>query len=225
MVMMIKRILPLAGILLLSIVTKAQDNKYGIWYEADANFKIVKSLKAEIAGCLRTDENASNIESYYFEGGLKYKVNKYFSAGAYYRLIENKEKDSSFYARHRWFIQLNGEVPIGRFNISARYRFQEQIKTFIKDPEDEEPGFYNRFKLKLDYDVPGIPLEPFISAEAFSETFASNGIFVEKTRFSGGITYNINKKHAVTLEYIYQTSEVTKPHYFNIFALNYSFKQ
>ena len=224
MVMMNRKLLVLSALTLFALQVTAQTNNYGIWYEAGASYKIIKGLKAEVSGSLRTDENASHIESFYFQGGLNYKIVECFSVGAFYRLIEKEEDDNAFHPRHRWFVELNGELPVNRFTLSARYRFQQQTKTYIEDPEDDQPGYYNRVKLKLDFDVPKIPLEPFISAEAFSQTFASNGIMIEKTRLGGGLAYNVIKKHKVSVEYIYQKSEVSKPEKFNIIAIGYSVK-
>jgi len=225
MVTMNKKAFLIFFLMLFSLILTAQD-KNGIWYEADASMKLIKKLKAELAGSIRTDENGSHLYSYWVQGGLRYKINDYFYAGAYYRLIERIEDndDSNLYARHRFFIDLKGEIPVSRFTFSARYRFQRQTRIYIEEPEDEMPGYTNRLKLKLDYNIPSVPLKPFIAAEAFSQTFESNDIFVEKTRLSGGITYDISKKHAVSLEYIYQKSRVSKPAEFNIFALNYSIK-
>lgn len=225
MAMMNRKAILIFSLVLVSLNLGAQD-KNGIWYEADASMKLIKKLKAEVAGSIRTDENGSHLYSYWVQGGLRYKINDYFSAGAYYRLIERIEDkdDTNLYTRHRFFIDLKGELPVNRFTLSARYRFQRQTRIYIEEPDDEVPGYSNRFKLKLDYNIPSIPLKPFIAAEAFSQTFESNDILVEKTRFSGGMIYNISKKHAVSLEYIYQKSQVSKPAEFNIFALNYSIK-
>lgn len=219
-----RKILVLSAMTLFAIQLTAQTNNYGIWYEAGADYKIFKGLKAEVSGSLRTDENASHIESFYFQGGLNYKIVDCFSVGAFYRLIEKEEDDNVFHPRHRWFIEMKGELPVNRFTLSARYRFQQQAKTYIKDPEDDQPGYYNRLKLKLDFDVPEIPLEPFISAEVFSQTFASNGIMIEKTRLGGGLSYKVSKKQEVSVEYIYQKSEESKPEKFNIIALSYFIK-
>jgi hypothetical protein len=220
--MKIKKLTLFAFIVLISQQTFSQDNKYGIWYSADASIKIVKNLKAEFAGSIRTDENASNIESFYLEGGLKYKLCKYISAGAYYRLIDREENDNKFYFRHRLYADVKGTLPLGRFTLSARYRFQEQTKTYIKHAEDDEPGYYNRFKFELDYNVPRIPLTPYVFTEYSGQTFASNDILIEKKRVGGGLSYNITKKQAISAEYIYLSSRVTNPRYFNVLSLNYS---
>ncbi|HNW57494.1 MAG TPA: DUF2490 domain-containing protein [Bacteroidales bacterium] len=222
--MKIRKIALIATALILSSQIFAQDNKFGIWYGADASKKIAKGLKAEVAGALRTDENGSNIESFYFEGGLNYKFNKFISAGAYYRCIEQKENDGDFYFRHRFYADLKGTVPMGRFTLSARYRFQEQKKTYIKSVDDEDATFYNRFKFELDYNIPRIPLTPSAFVEFSGQAMTSNDIMIEKRRVGGGLKYSITRKQSVSLDYIYLSSKVSNPAYFNVLSLNYSVK-
>lgn len=202
----------------------AQKSDFGMWYEVSAEHKLVKKLRLDLESSIRTDENASNIELFYVEPGIKYKFNDYFSAGLYYRLIEKLESDSRYHARHRLFIQMKGELPINRFTLSARYRLQEQTKTYIEDPEDDFPQWYQRLRLELDYDIKGIPLKPYINTELHSLLFTANDIPVEKYRSMVGIEYTLHKKHTFGIEYIYNVSNVTKPAYMNILGLTYSIK-
>ena len=176
----------------------------------------------------RTDQNASKVEKFYFEPGLRYKFNDYFAAGIYYRFTEQRETiDKSegiyeFHPRHRWFVQLKGSLPVNRFTLSARYRFQEQFKTYIEDPEDEIPMWAHRLRLELDYDIKGLPLKPYASVEMQSELFASNDIMIEKWRYIVGADYTFNKKHTVGLEYIYNVSKDSKPAYMNVIGMTYT---
>jgi hypothetical protein len=212
------------ALVLIPLVIKAQEPDFGIWYEAKADRKIIKDLKFELETSLRTDQNASNIESFYAEPGLRYKFNDYFSAGIYYRFIEQKQGDGRFYARHRWFVQLRGELPVRRFTFSARYRIQEQFRTYIRDPEDEIPEWYHRLRLEISYDIKGIPLKPYVNAEARSQLFSPNNIMIEKWRYIAGAEYTIHKKHTFGLEYIYNTSRVSKPARMNTIGVTYSIK-
>lgn len=210
--------------LLIPAALAAQDRDFGIWYEVSAETKIYKSLRFDLETSIRTNENASNAETFYAEPGLRYKFNDFFSAGLYYRFIEQREKDDKFYARHRWFFQLKGSLPVKRFTLSARYRMQEQFKTFIEDPEDEFPQWYQRLRLELDYDIRGIPLQPYVNAEMQSLLFARNDIFIEKWRYMAGMEYTVNKRHTFGLEYIFNMSKVSKPPYMNIIGITYSFR-
>lgn len=219
-----KRSLALFSIALFSLTIKAQDTDFGIWYEAQADCKIYKGFRFDFEASIRTDNDGSNVESFYFEPGLRYKINDYFNAGIYYRLIKQKEDNDRFHARHRWFIQLKGNLPVRRFTFSARYRIQQQFRTYIEDPEDETPQWYHRLRLETDYDIKGIPLKVYINSEMFSMIFSSNDIWFEKWRHIAGAEYTLNKKHTFGVEYIYSTSRVSKPARMNILGLTYSIK-
>jgi opacity protein-like surface antigen len=228
--MTIKRLLILALALHLPALLIAQKADFGIWYEANVEYKIVKKLRFDFETNIRTDQNASKVEKFYFEPGFRYKFNDYFAAGIYYRFIEQRETiDKSegiyeFHARHRWFLQLKGSLPVNRFTFSARYRFQEQFKTYIEDPEDEVPMWAHRLRLELNYDIKGLPLEPYANVEMQSELFVSNDTMIEKWRYIAGADYTFNKKHTVGLEYIYNVSKDSKPAYMNSIGLKYNIK-
>jgi opacity protein-like surface antigen len=230
MMMMIKRFCFLTLSILLPGALTAQDTDFGIWYETKGDYGIVKGLRFDLEASIRTDQNASSTNSFYLEPGLRYKFNDYFSAGIYYRFIEKKETiDKSegiykFYPRHRWFVQMKGNLPVNRFTLSARYRLQQQFKTYIDVPEDEKPQWVHRLRLELDYDIKGLPLMPFINVEAQSILFEPDDIAVENWRYMAGLEYTFDKKHTFGLEYIYNVSKVTKPAYMNIIGVTYSIK-
>ena len=226
---MMNRLLLVSVLLLLSsIVLTAQKTDFGMWYEANAEYDIVKGLRLDFEASIRTDQNASKIEKFYFEPGLRYKFNDYFAAGIYYRLTEQRETiDKSegiyeFHPRHRWFVQLKGSLPVNRFTLSARYRFQEQFKTYIEDPGDEIPAWAHRLRLELGYDIKGLPLAPYANVEMQSGLFSPNDILIEKWRYIVGAEYTFNKKHTVGLEYIYNVSKDSKPAYMNVIGMTYT---
>jgi long-subunit fatty acid transport protein len=228
---MMNRLLLLYVLLILSSLTlTAQETDFGLWYEVNAEYDIVKGLRFDFEANVRTDQNASKIEKFYFEPGLRYKFNDYFAAGIYYRFMEQRETiDKSegiyeFHPRHRWYLQLKGSLPVNRFTLSARYRFQEQFKTYIEDPEDEIPVWAHRVRLELNYDIKGLPLEPYANVEMASELFTSNDIMIEKWRYIVGADYTVNKKHTFGLEYIYNVSKDSKPAYMNSIGLKYKIK-
>jgi hypothetical protein len=211
--------------LLLSLGAVAQDTDYGIWYEAKADKKIWKAIRLDLEASVRTNENGANIDKFYLEPGLRYKFNDYVNAGIYYRFIDQKEKDGLYHPRHRWFFQVKGTAPsIGRFTFGVRYRIQQQFKTYIEDTGDEEPQWYQRIRLELDYDVRGIPLKPYINAEMHTQLFSPNEFVADKWRSMIGIEYTLNKKHTFGLEYIYNDSRVTKPPYENVLGITYAVK-
>jgi len=209
--------------LLLTAIAAGQAPDYGIWYEAKVDKKLWKGLRADFEASIRTNENARNIEKFYFEPGLRYKFNDYFNAGIYYRFIGQEEKDGKYHPRHRWFAQMKATAPsVARFTFAVRYRIQQQFQTYIEDPEDEESQWYQRVRLECDYDIKGIPLRPFIKAEMYMQLFDPNDYTADKWRTMLGVEYTLNKKHTFGLEYIYNDSRVTKPPYENMLGVTYS---
>ncbi|HCM60555.1 MAG TPA: hypothetical protein DIS74_09315 [Bacteroidales bacterium] len=220
---MIKRGTVILFALLLSAIAAGQTTDYGIWYEAKADKKIWQGLRADFETSIRTNENARNIEKFYFEPGLRYKFNDYFNAGIYYRFIGQEEKDGKYHARHRWFAQIKASAPsVARFTFGIRYRIQQQFMTYIEDPEDEDPQWYQRVRLELDYDIRGIPLRPYVKTETQLLLFDPNEYTVDKWRTMFGVEYTLNKKHTFGLEYIYNDSRVTKPPFENLLGITYS---
>lgn len=211
--------------LFLPLTLAGQKTDYGIWYEVKAEKNIIGGLRFDLETSIRTDDNASNIESFYIEPGLRYKFNDFFAAGIYYRFIEQKEKDDQYHPRNRYIAQLKGTLPkVYRFTLSARYRMQVQYKTFIDDVEDEEPLWGQRLRLELEYDVRGMPLKPFFNVEAQRLLSVSTENTIDKWRYIIGAEYTVNKRHTFGLEYIYNESRVTKPAYMNLLGLTYTVK-
>jgi len=221
--MMIRRSLAIIAAVMLSSVLTGQKTDYGIWYEVKADKDIWKGLRFDLETSVRTDQNAARIETIYLEPGLRYKFNDYLAAGVYYRFTEQLEKDDQFHVRHRWFVQVKGRAPsFYRFTLAVRYRLQEQFKTFIEDPADEVPVWYQRVRFELGYDIKGIPLMPYINTELHGLLSEPNEYTVDKWRTMIGVEYTLNKKHTFGIEYIYNESRVTKPAYTNLIGLTYS---
>lgn len=223
--MMIRRSGFIILMLLLPAMLVGQKTDSGIWYEVKAEKKIVKGLRFDLEASIRTDQNASHIEEFYIEPGLRYKFNDYFAAGVYYRFIEQEEKDDQFHPRNRWIAQVKGTLPsVYRFTLSARYRMQVQFKTYINDVEDEEPLWGQRLRLELEYDIKGLPLKPFANVEAQQLLSIPTEYTIDKWRYIIGAEYTLNKKHTFGLEYIYNDSRVTKPAYMNLLGVTYSIR-
>ena len=73
-----------------------------------------------------------------------------------------------------------------------------------KVKEDEKGGkhsFVLRSRLQVEYDIKGVPFEPYASVEMHN---ALNGFGIKKMRYTIGVDYKINKKHSVGLYYRYQ---------------------
>ncbi|MGB8491674.1 MAG: DUF2490 domain-containing protein [Bacteroidales bacterium] len=202
----------------------SQKKDFGIWYEVSAGHKLIKKLDLDLSGTVRTFDNASKIDEAYLEAGLMYKFNKYFAAGAHYRISESPEDDNSYHLRHKWFIDARGTLPAGDITLTGRVRFQERFKTYIGDENDAIPDFHIRFKFIALYDIPSFPVNPYIGAEIFSPVFSDASRTIDKNRFMAGVKFNISKNHSVELGYLFQRDFLPHISDINVIRLGYGLR-
>jgi len=186
----------------------AQDGP-STWIELEFSKKVIKNLKVEINPELRLF-NGFEMDSYLFEGGLSYKAHKYLSLGSYYRYEnEYKYKNSTGEykgqkASNRWAFDAKSGFDIDRFNFSFRVRY-----TFGGDYDQttEDKTSYFRYRGKVDYNIKGSKLVPFASVEVLHDLVYKE---INRTRYTAGLTYPINKHHEVGLFYRLQDYYETK---------------
>lgn len=224
MMMMTKKIFWLILLFFPSILTFSQPDDFGLWYGLNAEYKILKRIEIDGSVYLRTYHNASEISEAYFEGGLTYKFNKFLSAAASYRYSIFHDKDDSFNPRHKLFADIKGTLPVNNFILSARFRFQERYKTYFLDQEDRIPDSHLRFKLKLLYNIPSFPVNPYIASEIFCPLFTTITRHIDKARYMTGAEYNISKNHLVEVGYMFQRDYLPHISDINLITLAYTFK-
>ncbi len=216
-----------AGLLILlgftSFTAYSQDD-FGIWYGASAEHKLIGKLGLDLSGELRTNNNASRIDEVFLEGGLSYKFNKYVSAGGAYRYTWFHETTDVYHGRHKWFVDVRGNLPLGDFDISGRIRFQERYKTYFEDNNDREPKSTLRYKLKIAYNIPSFPVNPFIFSEIFCPVSSDKKRSVEKFRLAVGAEYKISKKQSVDAAYMFQRDYLPHITGINLITLSYNLK-
>lgn len=208
----------------LGICVYSQSDDFGLWYGISAEHKLVKKLELDLSACVRTFENASKIDEAFLEAGLTYKFNKYLAVGGSYRLTNCIEDNDTYHIRHKWFLDLRGSLPAGDFNFSARARFQERYKTYFEDENDKTPVSHFRGRLKVQYDIPSFPVNPYVATEYFFPVTSNADTKIDKKRYMLGAEYNIFKKHTIELEYIFQRDYHPNLTDINIISLNYNIK-
>lgn len=75
-------------------------------------------------------------------------------------------------------------------------------KNLVEDDKSHKNNHYFRSRLQVSYDIKGVPLEPFVSYEISNNL--SDGFALDKTRITVGTDWKINKKHKLSLAYLYQ---------------------
>jgi hypothetical protein len=216
--MMIKRYLLILCLIASVADAFPQEKDFGLWYSVNAE------LELDISPNVRTFHNGSKIQEAFLDAGLTYKVIKYLSLSASYRITENLEDDNSYYPQHKLFFDAKGSWSPGDLSLSGRIRFQRRYKTYIEDEEDEIPDTHIRLRLKALYDIPAFKFNPFVSAELFCPVFKEFERVTDKKRFMIGFEYSLNKIHSFEAAYIFQRDYHPDLFDYNIISINYNLK-
>lgn len=229
--MIVDRIIPRIGlamiILSFSGITSAQETDWGLWTTIGAEIKLSKKWQLEAGGEYRWKEEISTTDQIRGSFDVKYKVWKYVRLGAGYELIADKKKKKDIYVyRHRFKLDALANYKVQRFTLSWRPRLQTTLyddQDLDKDDTDSYKWvFRNRFG--VNYNIPKIPLKPYVQYELFHHIFSDLEPSYYKNRFTVGLEYTIAKKHEINLAYLYDNEILdSKKYYFNVISAGYKF--
>lgn len=205
--------------------TYAQNDDFGVWLNAGAEKKMSKkwSLNADLG--FRTRNNSKTVDRWSGELGAEYKITSFLKAAAEYELLYdnfddkytyhsdgsiNKYTPSYWGVRHRFNVSLTGDVNVSNFNFSLREMWQytyrpkasnKKYDTDTEEWEDVKSKSHNllRSRFQVKYTFPKSPFQPFGSVELFN---GKGGL--QKTRYTLGTAYEINKHNELKLYYRYQ---------------------
>jgi len=180
--------------------------------------KKVNDFEFSFSEDLRFDENMTHIDKVFSELGAEYKIVKGFYVGANYRLSKDNDYETSNHAiRHRIDIAFTYKHKYENFRFSFRTKFQTKNAL----PTENSPTF-SRNKLAIKYKLEN-NFTPFISYEFYYQ-FNEEKI-INRTRFSLGSSYKINKKNALKFFYMYENKfNVRNLKHNHIYGISYSFK-
>ncbi len=201
----------------------AQDRDFGIWYSVSARYEIVKNLRVDISEELRTASKASEVDQYFTDAGLSYKLNDYISFGGYYRYIRKRETKDDFYARNRFYGEIDLTYPFNRFELSYRFRVQRQTNKYADDVEEKAPRLYNRHKFEIEYNIPNFKLTPSVFYERFYRLKYISSYFSDSERYGIELNYKFNKKHLAGVGFLVDKDLHPNVDYLNVLTLSYRY--
>ena len=207
------------GILIYLIVpvnSFAQNNTWELWTGATVSKKMTGRFKISINPEFRFAEQFDHKE-WRLETGVDYLPFQFLELGINYRFSSSHEPDGDKTNSHTFSSDVRFKYPIQRFKIEARGRFTN-YNEFGEPMDFKNP--YLRYRLKMEYDLPNSKLRPMTSVEWFHQLSEHE---INKIRYSVGVDYRFNKKHALGATYHYQ-DYLKKERYRNMVELSYKFK-
>jgi hypothetical protein len=193
------------------------------WIELGFSKTIIKNLKVEFNPELRM-YGGFEMDTYILEGGLSYKLHKYLTVAGYYR-YENEwdyKKSTGAYkgqvSSNRVAFDAKSGFELNRFDFQFRLRYTNGADF---DETTDDKASYFRYRAKMNYDIKGSKLAPYVSVEAFHDLILND---VDKMRYTGGLSYPINKHNELSLFYRLQDYSENDKSSMSIIGIGYSFK-
>lgn len=204
----------------------AQSDDFGIWTSAEVKKKIFPGFDASLEGEFRTRDGLKNVERWAASMGVGWRIAPFLKADAGYTFIYKRQPGeltrkgnwipAYWSPRHRLTASLTGSYTWRRVEFSLRERYQFTRRTALSLPKydgddgsqkaDEEVSAKSknvlRLRLQAEWDIRKSPFSPYASCELYHDM--EDGWALEKTRWTVGMGYKINKRHSLDFFYRYQ---------------------
>jgi Protein of unknown function (DUF2490) len=177
------------GLLIGSAIFAMQMDELELRPSATIRFSPIKKMKLSLTPELRFDY--FTLDKFLLETEVKYSPLKYMDVGAAYKLVLNRRNNDPLEVIHRFDVYLEGEYEIDRFTPSLRLRYSNY---------DEDEGISNflRYRVKVDYDIPKVKIDPYLGAELYHQ-LDDNTLY--KIRYGIGADWRFAKKMSLGLAY------------------------
>ena len=177
----------------------------------------------KVKGQARVHNDETGLYKYLLQYGLRYKISKRFDVAFYYRGAFRKEKDDHFHYRDKMLAEFSFDVPVFRFKIENRLRYQHGTKTYINSDKDLIPKQYIRDKFELNYDIKNCKVTPMVFCELFFPLNNNNPETIDEYRIGCEIKYKINGNQSFKTGFMYQNDQTVFPLSNLLFRFTYSF--
>lgn len=202
-------------------IVLGQTEDFNLWTSITIEKELVKNLEFGIELENRMRDNLNSRDETLADFGISYSY-KSFSAGFIYRVTNVDKVKGGNVIGNRLTWQLGYDQDIKRFKLDLRARYQKHYEALYSSEDGYLSENFIRSRIKLRYNIKGIPLEPFVSYESFLRLNVVTPKLIEKERYSLGANYKINKDNTVGVTFHVQPEKnVPEPKLNYILALNY----
>jgi hypothetical protein len=223
-----KKVIAVSLLVFCSVFTaSSQTQDFGMWNTVSVNKELTDKITLGIDQEIRFRDNISTLNLVYTNVGLTYKVNNNIKISAVYRFIDKHKDDFSWGVRHRIYFDAGFKIKPGKFNMSYRARYQMEWRgAGYEQIHGNVPEIYLRNLFKIGYKL-NDTWEPYVGSEIRFQIRNPRIPYhdgFDRTRFMGGLNYEVNKHHTFGIYFLYQKEwNVIDPETLNILGIEYTF--
>jgi hypothetical protein len=202
----------------------AQQSDFQFWPGIQVGYNLPGRFSMSLAEEVRFKENSSQVKKELTDVGIAYKITKSLRLGINYRRELNYKNPDQSAWRNGLYMDIMFRQKIQRFQFDYRCRFQSPRLETLTELSSLNQWLINRHKASLQYNIKGIPLNPFIEGEIFIPISKTEELMISEYRLWAGLAYSINKRNVISLKYgIQQEVNVADPLRAYVLSLGYSF--
>ncbi len=196
------------------------------WIELGVKGKISDKLGWQAEVTNRFGPN--NIERFFVQAGVKYKLTKWFKPSFDYRFSLDKDSYTNYQPSHRFLLNANFEKELVKnLDAAMRVRYQYDFSSWNRDYGYQQSVSNTlRFKPELQYDIKKTVFSPYIGAEFFYSLERYNPYFY-KMRFTLGTDIEVSDPLKISLGYLYDRELFDKNNYpkkRHVLTIGFSYK-
>jgi hypothetical protein len=198
---------------------------FGVWTNFDVKKKLSKRLDATVEGEFRTRNDNKTIGRWDLSTELSYRINSFLKVGGSYNFIRFNHKKRGWETGHRYELFTTGAYHWSHFELSLREKYQHTYRVGVSSTyKRANPKDMLRSRVQLSYNIPKCRFTPYTSVEFYHTLNDPQRNGLEKTRYTIGTTYKINKKNMFEVYYRYQAETSSDNEDENILGIGYTLK-
>jgi hypothetical protein len=203
----------------------AQSDDFQLWSGVSLDISITKKISFEIEEEVRLKDNAAEIDMYFTDAGISYNFWNNFKLAGNYRYIRKYEPEGVYSNMHKYYIDLEYENNIRRWEYSIRTRYQSRYRNIRSSELGFKPENHSRNKVCLAYDIYRSPLKPELCCEIYYQLNNPDGNKIDKIRLSPGLNYSINRANRIKIFYMIEKElSVKNPATNYILGIGYTYR-
>lgn len=222
------RLLLLALLLFTAGQLTAQETKVvsdlHLWTGASLKKSLGKDWTLSLEEEIRFKHNISEINNYFTDAGVRYRISKNFALEGGYRYTRDKESDGTYENLTRYNLDLRYRGRLDFITIDYRLRYQKEVEGFNIFEQGTDYEKYVRNRIRIRY-TDFRKIEPYVSAELFQLFTYAQASELEYIRVQGGVKYEAGKLGYFRFAYGFNREfSKEEPAMIYMFKLNYTFE-
>jgi Protein of unknown function (DUF2490) len=179
----------------------------GLWSSVSAEYKLNKKTELSIAPEFRLNENLSQVNSWFSDFGVQYKLPGNLSVQAVYR-IGYRSPMLEPELRQRLQFGLGYKVELNDWSLSLASRYQAALRLIA---DDGDPDFISTWRNKVSVKYAGLKKWELGSAfEVFNSQSEDRTLDLTDWRLTFSTEYKINKRNFISFGYLIQKNLVSR---------------